>query len=127
MRDYQPQKNNPYKLPHNLYMRMLYLIRDYDRMRSEREDILHGSPANDGIPCAGIGNPTENKAIRLMSMGSECDAVDAAFREIPAEYRKAIHDNICYGSPYPYTAHRNTYSYWRTRLLYALAKKMGCI
>ncbi len=36
MRNYQRQKNNPYKLPHNLYMRMLYLIRDYDRIKDTK-------------------------------------------------------------------------------------------
>lgn len=53
MRNYQRQKNNPYKLPHNLYMRMLYLVRDYDRIREqgrerEREAVdgaLHAIPA----------------------------------------------------------------------------------
>lgn len=35
MRNYQRQKNNPYKLPHNLYMRMLYLVRDYDRIKEQ--------------------------------------------------------------------------------------------
>ncbi len=30
MRHYVPQKNNPYHLPHNLYMQMYYLIRDCD-------------------------------------------------------------------------------------------------
>ena len=118
MRNYQPQKNNPYKLPHNLYMRMLYLIRDYDRMRSEREDILHGSPANDGIPCAGIGNPTENKAIRLMSTGSECEAVERALAGVPEEYRKGVWNNVCYQCPYPSDAGEATYKRWRIRFIY---------
>ncbi|MBR7164501.1 MAG: hypothetical protein IKD21_05985 [Clostridia bacterium] len=30
MRHYVPKKNNPNVLPHNLYMQMLYLIRDYN-------------------------------------------------------------------------------------------------
>ena len=30
MRHYIPRKNNPDALPHNLYMQMLYLIRDYE-------------------------------------------------------------------------------------------------
>ncbi len=124
MRNYQPQKNNPYKLPHNLYMRMLYLIRDYDRMRLEREDILHGSPANDGIPCAGIGNPTENKAIRLMSMGSECEAVERAITKIPEEYRKGVWNNVCYKTPYPTDAGEATYKRWRCRFIYNVAKNL---
>ncbi len=127
MRNYQRQKNNPYKLPHNLYMRMLYLVRDYDRLKAMRDDVHFSSPVNDGIPCSGIGNPTEHKAIRLAFIGDECHAIESAFLEIPEEYRKGIKDNICYGTPYPYTAHRNTYSYWRVRLLHSLAKKTGCL
>ena len=69
MRNYQQKKNNPYKLPHNLYMRMLYLVRDYERIRSEREDILNASPAPDGTPHSGTGNPTEQKAIKLAGLG----------------------------------------------------------
>ena len=61
MRNYQRQKNNPYKLPHNLYMRMLYLVRDYERIRSEREDILAASPAPDGIPHSGTGKNTADR------------------------------------------------------------------
>ncbi|MBE6850923.1 MAG: hypothetical protein E7504_04165 [Ruminococcus sp.] len=125
MRNYQRQKNNPYKLPHNLYMRMLYLVRDYERMKSERKNILHGSPASDGIPCAGIGNPTENKAIKLASMDSDCAAVERALSGIPTEYRKGIMDNICYGSPYPIDADYETYGRWRRRFLYYIAQNLN--
>lgn len=127
MRNYQRQKNNPYKLPHNLYMRMLYLVRDYERIRSEREDILKGSPAPDGIPHSGIGNPTEQKAIKLAMLDRECEAVAKAIGKVPEEYRRPLINNICYGSPYPYTAHRNTYSYWRTKLLHFVACNLGLI
>lgn len=127
MRNYQRQKNNPYKLPHNLYMRMLYLVRDYERIRSEREDILCGSPAPDGVPHTGVGSPTEHKAIKLAMLDRECDAVTKALNGIPEEYRKGVINNICYGSPYPYTAHRNTYSYWRARLLNSVAQNLGLL
>ncbi|MBP3249971.1 MAG: hypothetical protein J6M48_06425 [Ruminococcus sp.] len=127
MRNYQRQKNNPYKLPHNLYMRMLYLVRDYERIRSEREDILGASPPADGLPNSALGNPTEQKAIRLAMLDRECEAVSRALGTVPEEYRRGILNNICYGSPYPYTAHRNTYSYWRTRLLNNIAKNLGLI
>lgn len=124
MRNYQRKKNNPYKLPHNLYMRMLYLVRDYERIKSERSDILYNSPALDGQPHSGLSNPTETKGIKLAMLDTECSAVEKALSNIPQEYRKGIMDNICYGSPYPYTAHRNTYSYWRTKLLNTIAKNL---
>lgn len=127
MRNYQRQKNNPYKLPHNLYMRMLYLVRDYERIKSERVDILHSSPVHDGQPHSGIGNPTEIKGIKLAVLNDECRAVEKALQTIPDEYRKGILDNICYGALYPYTAHRNTYSYWRSKLLYSIAQNLNML
>lgn len=127
MRDYQRQKNNSYKLPQNLYMRMLYLVRDYERIKSEREDILYSSSTNDGLPHSGLGNPTENKGIKLAMLDNECSAVEKAIESIPEEYRKGIMDNICYRSPYPYTAHRNTYSYWRSKFLNAVAKNLNIL
>ena len=127
MKIYQRQKNNPYKLPHNLYMRILYLVRDYERLRSVRKDIIHGSPSSDGMPHTGLGNPTENKGIKLAALDTDISAIERAIEAVPQEYRKGIMDNICYGSPYPYTAHRNTYSYWRTRMLNSIARNLGLL
>lgn len=127
MRNYQRQKNNPYKLPHNLYMRMLYLVRDYERIKSQRADILHSSPAHDGQPHTGLGNPTEIKGIKLAMLDNECSAVEKALKDIPEEYRKGIMDNICFGSPYPITADCETYGRWRRRLLYYTAKNLNLI
>lgn len=121
-RNYQRQKNNPYKLPHNLYMRMLYLVRDYERIRSEREDILNSSPPPDGTAHSGTGNPTEQKAIKLIELGSSCDAVESAIAIIPLEYRKGVWNNICYQSPYPADAGEATYKRWRCRFIYEVAK-----
>ena len=36
MRHFIPKRNNLYKLPHNVYMQMLYLLRDYPRIKKER-------------------------------------------------------------------------------------------
>lgn len=124
MRDYQRQKNNPYKLPRNLYMRMLYLVRDYERLKSERDDILNSSPPSDGLPHSGIGNPTENKAIKLAALGDKCDAIDKALETVPPEYRKAVRDNICFRSPYPIFAGETTFKRWRCRFIYEVAKNL---
>lgn len=127
MRNYQLKKNNPYKLPHNLYMRMLYLVRDYERIRSEREDVIHNSPVHDGQPHSELSNPTEAKGIKLAMLDSECMAVEKALNSIPPEYRKGVLRNICYGEPYPYTAHRNTYSNWRIKFLHSIAKNLNIL
>jgi hypothetical protein len=127
MRNYQRQKNNPYKLPHNLYMRMLYLVRDYERIKSERADILYSSPPQDGQPHSGLGNPTEAKGVRLAMLDNECLAIENALENIPKEYRKGVMDNICYGTQYPYTADPETFGRWRRRLLYNAAKNLNKI
>lgn len=122
MRNYQRQKNNPYKLPHNLYMRMLYLVRDYERIRSEREDILQSSPAPDGVPHTGTGNPTEQKAIKLAMLGRECEAVTNAIETIPPEYRKGVLRSIRNNERYPITAGESTYRRYKYKLTYMTAK-----
>lgn len=122
MRNYQKTKNNPYRLPHNLYMRMLYLIRDYERIKAERQDILHSSPEHDGVPVSGFGSPTEAKAMRMYAIDQECVAVEKALQGIPEEYRKGVLNNICYRSPFPSDAGESTYKRWRVRFVYYVAK-----
>lgn len=124
MRDYQRTKNNPYRLPHELYMRVLYLVRDYARIKAAREDILYGTPERSGAPIRGHGSPTENKALQLYALGNECDAVDNAFAVIPKEYRKGVWENIVHRAPYPSDADTETYGRWRRRFLYQIAKNL---
>lgn len=98
-----------YKLPHNLYMRMLYLVRDYDRLKSERDDIINALPAPDGSPHTGVGNPTESKGIKLAELRDGCKAIDDALAIVPKEYRRGVWNNICYQCPYPIDACESTY------------------
>lgn len=126
MRHYQCKKNNPYHLPHNLYMRMLYLIRDYSRLQEERMDIILSGGAGDGQPRASTpGNPTESKALRLLKTSDHCNAVESALKEIPKEYRRGVFNNICYGSVFPDDAAYSTYKRWRQRFIYNVALKLG--
>lgn len=128
MREYQRKRNNPYRLPHNLYMRALYMIRDYDRIKADRQDVFFASPASDGQPRGNsITSTTENKAVRLARLSEECEAVERALNHIPTEYRKGVFDNICYGSSYPSAADYSTYARWRQRFIYWVAAHMGQI
>ena len=104
---------------------MRYLVRDYERMKKERSDILFSSSPSDGLPHTGKSNPTEAKALKLMVLDRECEAVDRALGIVPKEYRRAVLDKICRDAPYPYTAHRNTYGYWTSKLLYSIAKNLN--
>lgn len=95
MRDYQRKKDNPYKLPHNVYMQNLYFIRDYDRLKNE---------------------PSEESR-------AKCRKIEEALNEIPKEYQKGVWNNICYHSPYPIDAGASTYQRWRSRFIYHVSKK----
>lgn len=61
MRHYVPQKNNPDWMPHNLYMQILYLIRDY----------------GEGIPANSVRGRKQQKK-----------AVDTVIELLEEEYKK---------------------------------------
>ena len=141
MRNYQRKRNNPYQLPHNVYMQCLYAIRDYDRLKKEIDDIIHSSPDRyttylDTIngeatecrayitPGSVAGDPTQDKAIRIEAINERCRSVERALARIPAEYRKGVLDNIMYGVGYPNDADPETYRRWRRRVIYYVAQKM---
>ena len=126
MRNYQPKHNNPYFLPHNLYMHVLYLVRDYDRMKAQQNNILFASSAPDGMPGGNqAGDPTGNKALQMSFLSGQIQAIERALDKIPPEYRKGVFDNVRYGGwPYGVPAHRNTWSKWRTRFVYWIAYEL---
>ncbi|MDD4700328.1 MAG: hypothetical protein PHV07_08790 [Oscillospiraceae bacterium] len=135
MRDYQKQINNPYYLPRSLYNRVLYIIRDYDRLCEQRKEIIYGSSnVESGMPHgSGISNPTERKAILLSQIESEISIIDKALRQIPPEYATYIFENIRYGYKCPSwvqnkdNANKNTWSRWRCQFIYLVAKYAGLV
>lgn len=134
MRDYQPCYKNKYYLPHTLHRRALDIVRDYDRQCEAINDIVYGSSSNDGMPRGtAVGNPTEQKALKVMQCDQDVEAVDKALKEIPEEYRMPIFDNIRYGYKYPdwvmkkdYACER-TWSNYRSKFLYLVAKNLNLI
>lgn len=124
-RDYQPRYD---PLPHNVYMQVLYLIRDYDRMKAEYDSLVEESPSPpDGMPRGSVtSDPTGNKAVRLEELGRKIRAVEAGRDIVPEEYRKGIWNNIVYRLPYDtrYTSYR-TYRYHRKKMLMTIAKRMA--
>ena len=130
MRNYQRTKSNPYLLPHNVYMICLYLVRDYERIKSEMDDILHTYPSSqpDGLPHGtDITDTTAKRAIKLEELSKKCEIIEQAIIIVPCEYRKGILKNINYNYPYPITAHRNTYGYWKSKFLYQIAYNSNLI
>jgi len=126
MRNYQRKVNNPYLLPHNLYVRVKYLVRDYDRLKSEMEDILHEMPKGDtrGTPVS-ASNPVAEKAVRRERLRKDLEAVDQATLVIPEEYRKGVLNHVKYGVRFPDYGERKTWFAHQAKFLYYIAVRLG--
>ena len=126
MKEYQRIKKNPWILPRNLYMQTLYVIRDYERLKEEYEDILAGSAIHmDGQPKGTkIGDPTGTTAARLEKYHDRLKAIEAAKEEIPKEYIKGIWQNILYAAPFPHDASRSTYGLYKSKFGFEVAKRI---
>jgi len=113
MRNYICKKENPFALPHNLYMQMLYLIRDYEMGKTE--DISLVAP----------GRIAQWKAVMnvlLLLAEQHCE-------EKPPDFLRAFFD-------YPYFscnsvskrraegASKRSWSLYRNRFAYLVAKEL---
>lgn len=128
MKEYQPKKHRQYVLPHNTYMETIYIIRSYDALKQECADILLSSPDHDCGPSgSGISNEPLSYVIKTEERTRRIDAVDKAMEKIPPEYRRGVYENIAYRKPFPDTAARSTYSYWKQKIIYFTAKEMNLI
>lgn len=124
-KEYQPKTK--YSLPHNLYMQMIYLVRDYDRMKTEYAMLVEESPPpSDGLPNgSGTGDPTAAKAIKLEDLGRRIRAVEAGLDTVPDEYRRSVYLNIVYRTPYDTRyASWNTYRYHKAKMIWTVYQKL---
>ena len=99
MRNYQPKKNNQYQLAPFLFRRMIYLVKDYTRMKELASDAAE----------------------------KECRAVEEALLQLPEEYRTIIFNKVCHDKAYPIYTDPSTYSRWKCRFLYFIAEKLNYI
>lgn len=107
-RNYQLKRKNDHYLPHDLYMQMVYVIRDYKRLKSEYEIIMHSSPFSDGMPKGtDTSDSTQRKAFKLISAGNELTVIDQTCVEMIGKYSsrvdtfkplKAFHDYVYFSS-----------------------------
>ena len=141
MRNYQLK--GECELPHNIYMQVQYIIKDYDRLKREKLNILCGSsPPSDGMPrSSDVGNPTEQKALRLASIENELRAIDQAcaeMRGITSERTMEAFDPIKAYWSYNYFNYmhirrgdadmgpsRRTWNRFKSRLSYRIAKNLN--
>lgn len=129
MRDYQ-RKKGKYILPDAVYHRMIWMIRDYYRMKDEAEAIIDegGGLNNDGMP---HGSPSPdgvfNKVVRRQALVFATDIIEAELAKIPEEYRMGVWRNILYRTAFPDDADRTTYARYKSRMIYNLAEKNGLV
>lgn len=129
MRDYQRKRNNKYILPTAVYHQTIWLIRDYDRMMKELDDILLESPAPpDGMP-SGTSKVSEVqvKAERREPLLKKTTAIEKALKKVPKEYRKGVWNNIQNRCPFPIDADRTTYARWKSKFIRDVAVSLGMV
>lgn len=126
MRDYQRKKGNKYILPNALYHQVVWIIRDYYRMKEELADIIMESgEGSDGMPRGyTTGDQTYSIVMQRDELYSKVDAIESSLLTIPEEYRKGVWNSIQHGEPYPLDADRSTYGRYKSKLVYMTAKKL---
>lgn len=92
MRNYQQTKNNPYHLPHDIYMQVKYILLGYDRLKREKLDVLFNTPSpSDGMPHGSVtSNPTADKAEKLSYIDSRITGIDLAIQQVYA----SMHNDV---------------------------------
>lgn len=120
---------NKYQLPQAVRMQVIWLIKDYDRMKKEYCSMLdNGSAPPDGQPRGSTtGNPTERTGLKRAELSHKLDSIEKALETIPEEYRSGVWNNVVYRTRYPMDAGQATYRRWRARFLYRTAKNMRYI
>ena len=114
---YQSKESKQW-IPHNAYMAIIYLIRDYDRQKMEYSEYLTNIHRGK--------KPTEETVLRLEKMGHNVKIIDRALQSIPEEYREGIWNNIVYADPYPDYAIR-TWSRHKWRFVQSVGVGLGWI
>jgi 2'-5' RNA ligase len=118
MRDYQPKKNNPYRLPQNLYNEVKYMIKDYGRLKEEYEELTAEAEE-------------KRNWVKLCTVASKLSAIKNAFSTIPAEYRDGLIKNLenerTRDGYYPLNADYRTYQNYKRKLIYFAALNMNYV
>lgn len=129
MKDYQRMKNNKYQLPNAVYHTTIWIIRDYERMLGEANDILLESPSpSDGMPRGGrLVDEVNEKSDKRAKYLRKILAIEKAMKRIPDEYQKGVWENITKHKAYPKDASRSTYSRNKSKLIYHVAKNLELI
>jgi len=122
---YQLIKGNPYVLPENLYRQVLYLIKDYDRIKLLWEEELYTTPRNEfGPRGSSKSDPTFSKAARRIRLEEDLRAMDKAMSQIPDEYREHVINHARYGIRFPDWADRKTWFKYQSKYIFHVAENL---
>lgn len=127
MRDYQRNKHTKYILPRAVYHQVLWRIRDYYRLIESADNLVGARGTSlDGMPrgCE-ISDKTGNTVIKRDRFMYDASIINDTLKEIPAEYRKGIWNNIQFSQAYPLDADRATYGRYKSKYIYNVAERLG--
>lgn len=130
-RDYQRKINNRYKLPKAIYHQTLWIIRDYERIKRQLENILSCSKSNNDInsyiQTNFVGNPVLNEIIKRDKYFNYVKIIEESLDIIPIEYQKGVWDNITKYKAYPQDADRSTYGRYKGKFIHEVAERFDLI
>ena len=114
-----------YRLPKEVYMKVVWHCRDYQRMKDEYDSLFGRSPVMDGQPKGkDPGDPTGQLAIKSAELSEGIRAIEDALNDIPEEYRAGIMGNACYRKPFPDYAYPDTWRVYRQRFIFGVAVRL---
>lgn len=98
-------------------------------MQEELDDILLASPdPPDGMPSGGSKvSDVVVKAERREHILRTVNAIEAALKSIPEEYRTGVWENIYKRKAFPKDAATRTYARWKSRMIYDVAQHLKLI
>lgn len=129
-RDY-PRRTGKYKVPASVYHQCVWLIRDYYRLKDNVESLTVLAPIEiEDIPKSQTNRTSDivfNIVLKRERFMDRIRIIDQAINSIPPEYRKGVWNNLQFNKPYPLDAHRNTYSTYKAKMVYSVAKDLKLI
>ena len=128
MGEYQ-RKRGKYTLPGTVYMKTIYQIRDYHRLKEKIQDTIDEGPDPRQLHVTGGGknSVTETKALRIYDDSTVVSAIEKALAEVPEEYQSGVWRSVMYNESYPLDAARSTYGMHKSRFVYTVALYLGFI
>ena len=128
MHDSDQSKGQRY-LPTTVRNRVIWLIRDSERLQQEADDLLTvASGLSPQIRSkGGHGDPVFRAVKKREKNLKRLKAIQDALQDIPEEYREGVFRSIRDRDPYPQDADRSTYSRHKQKLIYDIAVRLSYI